>query len=141
MAFKKMKSGNEILAMGEELLKKVFEEIRKIINPTMTIEELEIIYAKALDKIILETEKNESKTYIGGEFVISYVNKKSYACEYSLYFQDNKEKIYAVKAESGNLNIKDLSEDTVKLIVDEGKIKFDIPSPSEEVRKEFNQQV
>lgn len=140
MALNNEKISNENAVDFQKILEKILLEVKNIIKPTMSIEEIKLVYTDKLDQIILEVEKSSGKTYVGGEFKISYVDKENYTCEYSLYFQDESKKVSVAQARSENLKLADLDSDTAKQIADEKEIKFDIDSPSDDVRKNFEKQ-
>ena len=129
MALNSEKIPNDTPLDFSKILEKVLSEVKRIIKPTMGLEEIKIIYTDKLDQIILEVEKDSGKTYVGGEFKISYVDKENYTCEYDLYFQDEQKKVSVAQAKSENLNFVDLAPDIAKQIADKKELKFNIDPP------------
>lgn len=75
--------------------------------------------------------------FLNGDFIINYVDDKSYTCEYAIYFQDQQDSAYKIEAKSNLLDMTRLSEDVQKELESQKIIKFEISEPDENVRKNY----
>ena len=101
------------------------------------IDEIPEILADKIDEIILKEEFYKIASFAGGEFIIEYIDDKSYSLCYHLYFQDKKDATYDVTSQKQKNNSDRLSDAAKKELKDQKKIKFDISEPSEEFRKKY----
>lgn len=101
------------------------------------IDEIPEILADKIDEIILKEEFYKIASFAGGEFIIEYIDDKSYSLCYHLYFQDKKDATYDVTSQKQKNNSDRLSDAAKKELKDQKTIKFDISEPSEEFRKKY----
>lgn len=94
-------------------------------------------YSDKITEIILGENLYKAAIFLNGDFSVDYVDDKSYTCSYVLYFQDKKDETYKVAAKSKPLDITRLSEEARKDLVTHKSIKFEIPDPPEETRKNY----
>ncbi|MBO4780542.1 MAG: hypothetical protein J5497_07895 [Selenomonadaceae bacterium] len=102
------------------------------------IEEIpSVYYSDKLNEIILSQELYKSAIFLNGDFIVEYADEKSYTCAYELYFQDKNDETYKVAAKSKPLDITRLSAEARKDLETNKSIKFEVPAPSEDVRKNY----
>lgn len=94
-------------------------------------------YSNKITEIILNESLYKASIFLNGDFSVDYVDDKSYTCSYVLYFQDKKDETYKVVAKSKPLDITRLSEEARKDLETHKSIKFEIPDPPEETRKNY----
>lgn len=121
-------SGDKVTENNELERKGVF--IKKI-------EEIPEIFEEKINEIILKEEFYKIASFVGGEFIIEYIDDKSYSLSYHLYFQDKKDAPYDVTSQKQKNSISRLSDAAQKELKDQKTIKFDISEPSEEFRKKY----
>ena len=130
----------EAINAGKEVLMEMINELIEEFRPTMTLEDLQRVYTKTVDAVILKEEDNSNSHYVGGEFNLDYVSEKSYTVGYKLFFQNEQKKIFALEAKSRELNIAKLSDKVREQLKAEKNIKFEIPEPSKNVRDRYNRE-
>ena len=102
------------------------------------IEDIPLVhYSNKITEIILNESLYKASIFLNGDFSVDYVDDKSYTCSYVLYFQDKKDETYKVAAKSKPLDITRLSEEARKDLETHKSIKFEIPDPPEETRKNY----
>lgn len=94
-------------------------------------------YSDKITEIILNESLYKASIFLNGDFSVDYVDDKSYTCSYVLYFQDKKDETYKVAAKSKQLDITRLSAEARKDLETHKSIKFEIPDPPEETRKNY----
>ena len=94
-------------------------------------------YSDKLNETILNQELQKAAIFINGDFIIDYIDDKTYTCSYVLYFQDRSDEAFKISAKSKPLDITRLSDEAKKDLETSKSIKFEIPEPSEEVRKNY----
>lgn len=130
----------EAINAGKEVLMEMINELIEEFRPTMTLEDLQRVYTKTVDAVILKEEDNSNSRYVGGEFNLDYVGEKSYTVGYKLFFQNEQKKIFALEAKSRELNIAKLSDKVREQLKAEKNIKFEIPEPSKNIRDRYNRE-
>lgn len=97
-----------------EVVKDIFQEISKQLNRVgfnVSLEELQDRYDDALQKIILDEEREKNCRYISGEFKISAVDEEKYQCSYAMYFEDADGSYHVLEAQTKLLDLNCLTED------------------------------
>jgi len=94
-------------------------------------------YSDKITEIILSESLYKASIFLNGDFSVDYVDDKSYTCSYILYFQDKKDETYKIAAKSKPLDITRLSAEARKDLETNKSIKFEIPDPPEETRKNY----
>ena len=94
-------------------------------------------YSDKITEIILNESLYKASIFLNGDFSVDYVDDKSYTCSYVLYFQDKKNETYKMAAKSKLLDITRLSAEARKDLETHKSIKFEIPDPPEETRKNY----
>ena len=130
----------EAFTAGKEVLVNIINELIEEFRPTMTIEDLQRVYTKTIDKVIFNEEDKSNSRYVGGEFNLDYVSEKSYTVGYRLFFQDEHKKIFEIEAKSRELSIAKLSEKVRTQLKTDKNIKFEIPEPSQSARDKYNRE-
>lgn len=111
---------------------------QEIETPTMKIDDFPEMFSEKIIGVILQEEKNNKSTYIGGDFHINYIDESRYSCSYELYFKDNAENPYKIAAESKPISNAKLFPESIKELAAEKTITFEIPEPSPDERKNFS---
>lgn len=101
------------------------------------LDEIPEIFAEKINEIILKEEFYKIASFAGGEFIIEYIDDKSYSLCYHLYFQDQKDATYEVNSKKQQNNMSRLSDEAQKDLKRQKTVKYDIPEPSEEFRKKY----
>ena len=130
----------EAIVAGKEVLMEIINELIEEFRPTMTLEDLNRVYTKTVDKVILTEEDKGTGKYVGGEFNLDYVSEKSYTVGYKLFFQNEQKKIFELEAKSRELDISKLSQKVRDQLKTEKNIKFEIPEPSQSARDKYNRE-
>ena len=133
-------SVTEAIIAGKDVLMNMINELLEEIRPTMSLEDIQIVYTKTVDKLIFHEEDTSKSKYIGGEFNLDYVSDKAYTCGYKLFFQDEKKKIYALEAKSKEISMLKLSTSVREQIRTDKNIKFEIPEPDDKARALYNRE-
>lgn len=94
-------------------------------------------YANKINEIILNEGLRKASIFLNGDFSIDYVDEKSYTCAYILYFQDKVDETYKIAAKSKPLDFARLSAEARKDLETNKSVKFEVPDPPEEVRKNY----
>lgn len=130
----------EAIAAGKEVLMNMINELIEEFRPTMTLEDLQRVYTKTVDEVILREEDKSNSRYVGGEFNLDCVSEKSYTVGYRLFFRNEQKKIFELEARSRELDISKLSLIVREQLKADKNIKFEIPEPSASVRDKHNRE-
>lgn len=128
------------IAAGKEVLMNMINELIEEFRPTMTLEDLQRVYTKTVDEVILREEDKSNSRYVGGEFNLDCVNERSYTVGYRLFFRNEQKKIFEIEARSHELDISRLSLVVREQLKADKNIKFEIPEPSASVRDKHNRE-
>lgn len=131
---------SEALVAGKEVLMNVINELIEEFRPTMTIEDLQRVYTKTVDDVILKEEDKSNSKYVGGEFNLDCVSEKSYTVGYRLFFRNEQKKIFELEAKSRELDISKLSQKVREQLRADKNIKFEIPEPNQSTRDKHNRE-
>ena len=130
----------EAITAGKEVLMNMINELIEEFRPTMTLEDLQRVYTKTIDEVILNEEDKSNTKYVGGEFNLDYVSEKSYTVGYRLFFQNEQKKIFEIEAKSREISLAKLSSKVREQLKTEKNIKFEIPEPSQSTRDKHNRE-
>ena len=130
----------EAIAAGKEVLMNVINELIEEFRPTMTLEDLQRVYTKTIDEVIMREEDKSNSEYIGGEFNLDCVSEKGYTVGYRLFFRNEEKKIFELAAKSRELDISKLSSEVREQLKTDKNIKFEIPEPSASIRDKHNRE-
>lgn len=133
-------SVGEAITAGKEVLMNMINELIEEFRPTMTLEDLQRVYTKTIDKVIFNEEDKSGTKYVGGEFNLDYVGEKSYTVGYRLFFQNEQKKIFEIEAKSREISIAKLSSKVREQLKEEKNIKFEIPEPTQSARDKHNRE-
>ncbi len=131
---------SEAISAGTEVLKSIINELIEEFRPTMTLDDLQRVYTKTIDKVIFHEEDKSNSRYVGGEFNLDYVSERAYTCGYKLFFRDEQKKIFALEAKSKELSISKLHSSVREQLKTDKNIKFEIPEPDESARDKHNRE-
>lgn len=118
-----------------EAVQDIFQEVSKHLNRVgfyVNLEELQGRYDDALQKIILDEEREKNCRYISGEFKIFAVDEKNYQCSYALYFEDADKSYHVLEAQTKPLDLECLTED-FRDELKKGDMSFEISEPDRNV--------
>ena len=127
----------EAINIGKEILGSLLGQVTEILRPSMSLDDLKTVYSAPLDDIILAEEERKGNKYVGGEFVISYVDSDNYGCSYDLYFQDAEKKWAKMSAKSQPLSIKYLDSAAWRELTGKREIKFEIDAPTDAAKAAY----
>ncbi len=113
---------------AEDMAKRIFFQ---------KVDEIPEQYFDTINEKILNEEFYNISHFLGGEFLIEYVDAKGYICAYKLYFQDKNNNAYEVESKSKSLDLTRLSADAQKDLAEKKQIKYDISEPDEKFRKNY----
>ena len=130
----------EAVNVGKKVLLEMLSDLISELRPTMSLEELQVVYTKNLDKIILQEEQTNSTKFVGGEFCLNYIDEDHYDCAYKLFFMDKSKKIFEISTKSKPFDSSYLNSTTRDELKSEKTIKFEISEPSREARDKFNRE-
>ena len=130
----------EAITAGKEVLMNVINELIEEFRPTMTLEDLQRVYMKTVDEVILREEDESNSKYVGGEFNLNCVCEKGYTIGYRLFFRNEQKKISELEAKSRELDISKLSQKVREQLRADKNIKFEIPEPSQSARDKYNRE-
>ena len=131
-------SVGEAIIAGKEVLMNMINELIEEFRPTMTLEDLQLVYMKTVDEVILQEEDKSNTKYVGGEFNLDYVSDRAYTCGYRLFFQNEQKKIFELAAKSREISLMKLSAKVREQLKADKNIKFEIPEPDKKVRDKYN---
>ena len=127
-----------VVSTGKDVLLEMLKSLVSELRPKMSLEDLQRVYTKYIDKIILKEEYDDDVKYVGGEFNLNYIDDDHYDCDYKLFFMDKAKKISELSTKSKPFDAYYLDAKTRDELKEEKTIKFEIPEPSRSVRDEFN---
>lgn len=130
----------EAVSVGKKVLLEMLKDLISELRPKMSLEELQVVYTKNLDKIILNEEQTSSTKYVGGEFCFNYIDDAHYDCAYKLFFRDKSKKIFEISTKSQPFDSSYLNSETRDELKAGKTLKFEIPEPSREARDKFNRE-
>ena len=127
----------DVASIGNAILTEITKLATELFPPNMTMEDLQQVYQKPLDIIILEIEEEKGHAFVGGEFNIDYIDELTYTCSYVLYFQDANKHWIKSESKSKPMDQKLLARSAWEDIKKSGTIKFEVERPSSEMRAWF----
>ncbi|MBO6303865.1 MAG: hypothetical protein J6M62_02170 [Selenomonadaceae bacterium] len=125
--------------LGKDILAELLSAASRLLNSSMELDEFKEIYTKPLDKIILFEEENTGNKFVGGEFKIFLMDSRNFGISYSLYFQDENEKWQKMTAKSNPMDNFYLSPGALQELTEKRTIVYDVETPNEEARKEYEE--
>ena len=133
-------SVTDAIIAGKDVLIDMVNELVEAFRPTMSLDDIQRVYTKTVDKVIFHEEDKSHSHYIGGEFNLDYVSDNAYTCGYKLFFQDEQKKIFALESKSKEISMLKLSNDIREQLKTDKNIKFEIPEPDEKARELYNRE-
>ena len=125
---------------GKDVLVDLLKDLIRELRPKMSLEDIQRLYTKTIDQLILKEEYDSDVKYVGGEFSLNYLDDDHYDCGYNLFFMDKNKKITELSAKSKPVAVYYLNDETREELKRDKNIKFEIPAPSDRVRDKFNQE-
>lgn len=123
-------AGNAVKTQGGNIFfDAVFDALKEMLRPNMSLEEIAEDYSDNIDEIIIAEEKNGTK-FNAGKFKILSVGKNNFALEVELYFKDSDGKWIKRAKTSSPMSSEDwLSADARKILDAEKEKIFDVEPP------------
>lgn len=112
---------------------KLSEILVNVFNTKMSFEDIANVFSKDIDQIIIDNKKNKLK-YVGGIFSIYLYDDKNFRVGYQVYFKENTGKYLNKSAESDSMSIDYLDNSSLKELIANKKIEFNIDEPEENVQ-------
>ncbi len=112
---------------------KLSEILVNVFNTKMSFEDITNVFSKDIDQIIINNKKNQLK-YVGGIFSIYLYDDKNFRIGYQVYFKENSGKYLNKSAESDSMSIDYLDNSSLKELIANKKVEFNIDEPEENVQ-------
>lgn len=112
---------------------KLSEILVNVFNTKMSFEDIANVFSKDIDRIIINNKKNQLK-YIGGIFSIYLYDDKNFRIGYQVYFKEISGKYLNKSAESDSMSINYLDNSSLKELIANKKVEFNIDEPEENVQ-------
>lgn len=112
---------------------KLSEILVNVFNTKMSFEDIANVFSKDIDQIIINNKKNQLK-YVGGIFSIYLYDDKNFRIGYQVYFKENSGKYLNKSAESDSMSIDYLDNSSLKELIANKKVEFNIDEPEENVQ-------
>lgn len=112
---------------------KLSEILVNVFNTKMSFEDIANVFSKDIDQIIINNKKNQLK-YVGGIFSIYLYDDKNFRIGYQVYFKENTGKYLNQSAESDSMSIDYLDNSSLKELIANKKVEFNIDEPEENVQ-------
>lgn len=112
---------------------KLSEILVNVFNTKMSFEDIANVFSKDIDQIIINNKKNQLK-YVGGIFSIYLHDDKNFRIGYQVYFKENTGKYLNQSADSDSMSIDYLDNSSLKELIANKKIEFNIDEPEENVQ-------
>lgn len=98
-------------------------------NPRRSLEQVAKMCSIATDELILAQESQNNYRYIGGEFIISYINEAAFKLNIALYFKDSNNEWIQVAAESQPRKLQYLTDESIVELRGAKTVRFEINPP------------
>lgn len=126
-----MKDKNWLNVITNTIMNRNSERDNKFFKfPNMELEQLAELYSESLDDLIIR-ERKLNHNYVGGEFIIKYLNDKLFLTSYEMYFQDENKEWLKKSGESKPQELINLTEKAIKILKTDKKVIFEINPPEE----------
>ena len=102
-----------------------------------SIDEITEVFADKINEIILKEEFYKATIFLGGDFFVEYVDEKAYTHYCKLYFQKRDDSTYNLETKKQRVDMERLAPEARKELENKKQVKFEIPEPSEEIRKKY----
>lgn len=107
---------------------KLSEFMLRVVNSKISFDELNDLFSKDIDKIIINARK-EGLKFIGGIFKIELKDEKNFRISFQLFFKNVEGKFLTKAAESDDMLLEYLTEEAQKELKDSKVIEFEIDEP------------
>lgn len=105
-----------------------FQELGQV-----SVDRLAKRYSKKMDQVILETERQKSCHYVGGQFLFECTDEKVFTMSTALYFQDEEKNWIQVQSKSEPINMDQLTPESARELIEKKKIPFEVDAPARHV--------
>lgn len=110
---------------------KISELMLRVVNSQISFDEINEIFSEGIDEIILSSSRKEKLKFIGGIFRISLKSEKTFVLSFQLFFKTEEGKFLAKSAESGEMLLKYLTEESRIELSNNKYVEFEIDEPKE----------
>ena len=110
---------------------KISELMLRVVNSQISFDEINEIFSEGIDKIILSSSRKEKLKFIGGIFRISLKSEKTFVLSFQLFFKTEEGKFLTKSAESGEMLLKYLTEESRIELSNNKYVEFEIDEPKE----------
>lgn len=110
---------------------KISELMLRVVNSQISFDEINEIFSEGIDEIILSSSRKEKLKFIGGIFRISLKSEKTFVLSFQLFFKTEEEKFLTKSAESGEMLLKYLTEESRIELSNNKYVEFEIDEPKE----------
>lgn len=110
---------------------KISELMLRVVNSQISFDEINEIFSEGIDEIILSSSRKEKLKFIGGIFRISLKSEKTFVLSFQLFFKTEEGKFLTKSAESGEMLLKYLTEESRIELSNNKYVEFEIDEPKE----------
>ena len=103
----------------------------RVVNSQISFDEINEIFSEGIDEIILSSSRKEKLKFIGGIFRISLKSEKTFVLSFQLFFKTEEGKFLTKSAESGEMLLKYLTEESRIELSNNKYVEFEIDEPKE----------
>ncbi len=109
---------------------KISELMLRVVNAQISFDEINEIFSEGIDEIILNSRKEKLK-FIGGIFKISLKSEKTFGLSFQLFFKTEEGKFLTKSAESSEMLLEYLTEESRNELTNNKSVEFEIDEPKE----------
>lgn len=123
-------------------IEKIDVAVQKIITalklafPKRDLEQIAQMCSDKVDTLILSEEQRHQSKYVGGQFIISYINEAAFDLKIELYFKNAKNDWIQVKSKSQPRDMKYLTSKAILELRTKKTVVFEIDPPILKYQKE-----
>lgn len=110
---------------------KISELMLRVVNSQISFDEINEIFSEGIDEIILSSSRKEKLKFIGGIFRISLKSEKTFVLSFQLFFKTEEGKFLTKSAESSEMLLKYLTEESRIELSNNKYVEFEIDEPKE----------
>lgn len=110
---------------------KISELMLRVVNSQISFDEINEIFSEGIDEIILSSSRKEKLKFIGGIFRISLKSEKTFVLSFQLFFKTKEGKFLTKSAESSEMLLKYLTEESRIELSNNKYVEFEIDEPKE----------
>ena len=110
---------------------KISELMLRVVNSQISFDEINEIFSEGIDEIILSSSRKEKLKFIGGIFRISLKSEKTFVLSFQLFFKTEEGKFLTKSAESSEMLLEYLTEESRNELTNNKSVEFEIDEPKE----------